>query len=132
MKIVAPLEAPYAEEYFGKFFTKIPNRVLRAVFAAEERERRSGLLLLWVFHTCFRAWGEITFAGEVMRCGPGEKITTYRDISEATGISLGSVGRLLNALKEQGLIDIIRVPGGSKIRLLAYEPFGIPATKKQE
>ena len=60
----------------------------------------------------------------------GDYVGTYRELSRLSGRPFGSISRLLEKLEKRELIEIVRVPGGSVIRVNGYDKFCFASEKE--
>ena len=63
-------------------------------------------------------------------CYRVEYVVTYRELSRLSGIPFGSISRLLEKLEKRELVEIVRVPGGSVIRVNGYDKFCFASEKE--
>ena len=119
-----------ALEYMGHSFVKVPRVLYARVLSLEKEEKMLAGLHLVLFISC-------NFDDRVVKLGNnqvvsyrGEYVGTYRELSRLSGIPFGSISRLLEKLEKRELIEIVRVPGGSVIRVNGYDKFCFASEKE--
>lgn len=127
----------FALNFLGKAFIKLPRMLVTQMFGRKEPERSLSRMHLTLFCLCNHTEKIVHIGNYSIKCPRGEYAGTYRTLALLSGLSLGTVGRLLAKLQEMELIDIRKVPGGSLIRVYGYDDFtypsapaGTPATGK--
>lgn len=119
-----------ALEYMGHSFVKVPRVLYNKTLIPEKEERMLAWLHLVLFISC-------NFDDRVVKLGNcqvvsyrGEYVGTYRELSRLSGIPFGSISRLLEKLEKRELVEIVRVPGGSVIRVNGYDKFCFASEKE--
>lgn len=119
-----------ALEYMGHSFVKVPRVLYNKTLSPEKEERMLAWLHLVLFISC-------NFDDRVVKLGNcqvvsyrGEYVGSYRELSRLSGMPFGSISRLLEKLKKRKLVEIVRVPGGSVIRVNGYDKFCFASEKE--
>lgn len=115
-----------AQELFGKGFIKLPRFVGDQAFGKNRAKSMRGLLLLALINLCRYTDGYVVLNERKINCRPGEYVGTHSDLSQRTGIAIGSVARLLKRLARENLIEVTVLEGGSRIRVSGYSQFILP------
>lgn len=117
----------FALNFLGKAFLKLPRTLIAQTFGPKEPERSLGRMHLTLFCLCNHTEKIVHVGNYSIKCPRGEYAGTYRMLALLSGLSLGKVGRLLAKLQEMGLINILKVPGGSRIKVYGYDDFTFPS-----
>lgn len=115
-----------ALELFGKSFIKLPRIIGDQAFGKNRATSMRGLLLLALISLCRYTDGYVVLNERKINCRPGEYVGTHADLSQRTGIAIGSVARLLKRLARENLIEVTVLEGGSRIRVSGYSQFILP------
>lgn len=130
-----------AANYLAGSYVKIPRKLFVQMTSKSSFERKVGWFHLLLIGLCFHTDGYALLNKRKVTCRKGEYVGSYRALSEASGFSLATIGRLIKRLSSQGLIDVMRLEGGTHIRVCGYlviaesrpsepgNPAQLPATK---
>ena len=113
----------HALSYLGNSFIKIPRKIITRMFSLKDTERSLGQIHFALFCMCNHTEGIVRLGNHYIKCRRGEYAGSYRELSDASGLSLGATARWLKRLQEMHLIDICKVPGGSRISVYGYNDF---------
>lgn len=133
MKDLNGIRDARALKWMGNAFIKIPWTIVKQIFGNGEEERLTGILHLALICLCYHTDGYVAVRKEKIPCARGEYVGSYRKLSRKTGISFGTVSRLLEKLESRGLVEISLVKGGSRVRVCGYSQFMLnPEATKEE
>lgn len=102
-------------------FLKVPNYVLENIYSDNPVNNLLGKLYLCVLYHAYYADGVIMVNAMPIQCKRGEWITTFRHISNKTGIARSNVGALLELLEKNDLIIIRRFRRFTVITICNYD-----------
>lgn len=85
-------------------FLKVPNYVLENIYSDNPVNIMLGKIYICSLYHAYYADGVIVVNAMPIQCIRGEWITTFRDISNKTGIARSNVGPLLEILVKNDLI----------------------------
>lgn len=109
-----------AIDYLSGSFVKIPRKILIRMISKVPFERRVGWFHLLLIVLSFHTDGFVMLNGRKVACWQGEYVGSYRGLSEISGYSITTVSRLLKKLIVQNLIVVMRLEGGTRIRVCGY------------
>lgn len=112
-----------ALDYLGKSFIKFPRSIMDRLDSHRLEERQMARLHLCLFGLCFYTDGHATLNNRKVVCRRGEYVGTQLRLAEITGISAGSLSRLISKMAKQQLITVNHIPGGSRIHVNGYDTF---------
>lgn len=108
--------------YLSGSYLRIPRKVINRMLIGTPAERQVGWLHLSLINICFHTDGFVHLQGKrKMSCAKGEYVGSYRDLEKLTGICYGSIGRLLQQLENECLIETTRIENRTRIRVCGYD-----------
>lgn len=117
-----------AIDMMGLPYVKIPRYTLDLM--KNPATRQLGQLHLLLFDVCFFADGCAKLNGQKVPCKRGEYVGTQQQLADLSGISIGSINRLIRKLEAMHLISVTKIQGGSLIKVHGYTSLiGAPEIK---
>lgn len=110
-----------AIDYLTGAYIKMPRRIFLQMISKSVSERRTGWFHLLLIGLCYHTDGHVTLKNCKISCRRGEYVGSYQHLSEVSGFSINSTRRIINKLTSKGLIDVMRVEGGTRIRVCGYQ-----------
>lgn len=109
-------------DYLRGSYLRIPRKVINRMLIGTPAERQVGWLHFSLISLSFHTDGFVYLTGKrKVPCAKGEYVGSYRDLEELTGISRCTIGRLLQQLADECLIEVTRMKGGTRIRVCGYD-----------
>lgn len=118
MKDFKSIDEEHAMELMGLQYVKIPRYTLKLI--KKPATRQLGQLHLLLFDICFFADGYAELNGRKVACKRGEYVGTQQELADLSGISIGSINRLIRKLEALHLISVFKIQGGSLIKVHGY------------
>lgn len=102
----------------GLSYVKIPRFSLDLLTCPDTRQL--GLLHIMLFEICFFKDGYVKMKDRKVPCKRGEYVGTQQQLADLSGISIGSINRLIRKLEAMHLISVTKIQGGSLIKVHGY------------
>ncbi|MCC8144464.1 MAG: hypothetical protein LIO97_11695 [Tannerellaceae bacterium] len=112
-----------AAEKWGIPYVKIPGSILKRMKNQNQLERRVALIHFLLIANYHYSEQVLVFRKNEYQCKKGEFIGTYQQLSDWSGIPLGSIGRLLRKLEAENMIVVNKISGGCRIRVYGYREY---------
>lgn len=130
MKVYNAEKEKITMEYLRGSYLRIPRKVINRMLSGSRTERQAGWLHFSLISLCFHTDGFARIGSQKIPCAKGELISSKRDLEKITSISYGSIGRLLQQLEDECLIEMTRIENRTRIRVCGYDWLTDP--KRQE
>lgn len=118
MSEIVSVNEKLAINLMGLPYVKIPRFTLKLI--ERPATRQLGHLHITLFDVCFFKDGYVEMKGRKVPCKRGEYIGTQQQLADLSGISIGSINRLLRRLEAIHLISVTKIQGGSLIKVHGY------------
>lgn len=122
--------------YLGSRYVKLPRVIWDDLMSMATSRHMCARLYLALFLGCEYTDKTLEINGRKMVCHTGEFITTYKELSYLTGMSVRSISYYVKKLVELSLLQVSHMSRQSRFEVVGYEEFmeetSQPGNKKRQ
>lgn len=109
--------------YLGNRYVKLPRVIWDDLLSVETCKHMCARIYLTLFLGCEYTDKTLEINGKKINCHAGEFITTYKELSYLTGMSVRTVTHYVKKLIEMSLLQVTRMSRQSRFEVVGYEEF---------